>query len=177
VAGVVERIRAAAKKSPITRDRVGRVGTLRQVEIGRIAVRVTRRADVVGIEQENVAGRIDLGAVVPDVRDDAGAVLGGKIDPDGTGRGIGGVQADLETEIGLLPGRRVRSLARGHGHDLHAHDHEAVVEDAAHDQQEERQDDRKFNESLALALAPGGTQRCDVGFWLHCSIMLLDSST
>jgi hypothetical protein len=149
---------------------------LRQIEIRRIIVRVARRPDVIRIKQQHVAGRINLGAVVPDVRDDAGAVRGRKIDPYGAGRRVSGIEADLKTDVGLLPGRRVRSFARSHGHDLHAHDHEAVVEDAAHDQQEERQNDRKLDESLALALAPGDAQRCDVGSRLHCSIMELDSS-
>jgi hypothetical protein len=85
------------------------------------------------------------------VRDDDGPQGSGKINPD-TARGIvGRVHPDADGHVGRLAGRRVGSFARGHGHDLLAHDHEAVVENSHHHDQEDGQDERELDEGLALA--------------------------
>jgi hypothetical protein len=117
------------------------------------------------IEQKNfrrVGGQIR--AVVPDVGDDQGALARGKIDPDRAGGRVGRVKTHLHPDRGRLPRGRIGPFARRHGHHLHAHDHEAVIEDRAHQDQEQRQNDGKLKERLALAFAPDFPQR---GEWMR----------
>lgn len=157
------RLRAPIKTSHAShRARpIGRAG------IGGFAPRIGRRACKAGIEQQDMRG-IDVRAVIPDVGDDDPSQRTGKIDPHAARRVIGGVKPHGNRVGRRLACRRVGRFAGGHGHDLLAHDHEAVVENAHHHDEENGQDEREFDESLALAALPPHSQLLEVRERLHC---------
>lgn len=84
--------------------------------------------------------------------DDQPAGRRAKVDAGGTRRGITGIHAHRHGDVGILPGRRIGRLACGHGHDLHAHDHVPVIEDRAHEDQQQRQNKGELDKGLAFAL-------------------------
>jgi hypothetical protein len=101
------------------------------------------------------------------VGDNDGAIGPGEIDILRAARRVGGVDTHPEAVGGILTGRRVGRFTRGHGHDLHAHDHEAVVEDRAHHDQQKRQNEGKLHERLALASAPHHPQALEIRDGFH----------
>ena len=159
-------IRTASINTAQASDGVGDIG---RVGIGgRIARRRICRAGIARIEQQDMRG-IHVGAVVPDVGDDDASIGTGKIDSHAARRIIGRIKPHADGVSGCLACRRVGRFAGGHGHDLLAHDHEAVVEDAHHHDQEDGQDEGEFDEGLAFAPAPGGSKLLEVGERLHCT--------
>jgi hypothetical protein len=121
---------------------------------------------IIGIEKHDLAGSGKV-AGIPDVGDDDPAFRRGEIDADGAGRGVGRVETDGNAGGGGLAGRGVGRLARGHGHDLHAHDHEAVVEDPAHQDQKQGQNEGELDEGLAFAPAPDNPQGLEIRCGFH----------
>ncbi len=120
-----------------------------------VGISTGSRPDIIRVEQQHLIGiSAKILSAVPNVGDDHPAVGGGEIQPDRAGGRVSGVESDLDAQPGKLPRRGIGPLACRHGHDLHAHDHEAVIEDRAHDDQEEGQNDGELHEGLALALAP-----------------------
>jgi len=144
------------------------VGYIRRGGVVGIITRSGRRALVGGIEHEDMRG-VDVRAVVPNVGDDDASEGTGKIDSD-TPRGIiGRVEAHADGIGGRLAAGRVGRFAGGHGHDLLAHDHEAVIEDAHHHDEEDGQDERELDESLALAPPAPGLELLKIREGLHGS--------
>jgi hypothetical protein len=94
---------------------------------------------------------IDVGTIVPDVRNDDTAEGSGKINAHATRGIISRIKSCGDRHVGLLTCCRVGSFARSHGHDLLAHDHEAVVKDPHHHNEENGQNERELDERLALA--------------------------
>ena len=130
--------------------------------------RIGRGAHKAGIKQQDLRGS-HIGAVVPDVGEDGGSIGSGKIDPHAARRIIDRIQPHVYRLGRHLACRRVGPFAGGHGHDLLAHDHEAVVEDAAQHDQEDRQDEGEFDKGLALAPAPLRPDLLEVRERLHGS--------
>jgi len=95
----------------------------------------------------------------------------GKIDPHAARGIIGRVKPDGDGVGGCLTSCRVGRLAGRHGHDLLAHDHEAVVEDTAHHDQEDGQDEGELDEGLALASTPQDSQLLKVRKRFHGSFV------
>jgi hypothetical protein len=109
----------------------GVCGLCRRGVVGFIT-RIGRGACILGIKQQDLLrGRSHIGAVVPDMGEDGGPIGAGKIDPHAARRIVDRIQAHAYRNGGQLARRRIGPFASGHGHDLLAHDHEAVVEDAA----------------------------------------------
>jgi len=94
--------------------------------------------------------------------DHNGAIRTRKIDILRGARRIGGIDTNPGAIHGTLTGRGVGRFTRRHGHDLHAHDHEAVVEDRAHHDQQDGQNEGELDESLALASAPDRPHRLEI---------------
>jgi len=107
-------------------------------------------------------GGIHVVAVVPNVGDDNTSQGTGKIDSHATRGVIGRIKPHGDGVGDRLARCRVGGFAGGHGHDLLAHDHEAVVEDPHHHDQEDGQDEGEFDEGLALASLPPGSQLLEV---------------
>jgi len=95
------------------------------------------------------------------VGDDGGSVTAGEIEAYTARCGVGGVQTDRNSGRGLTGGG-VGTLAGGHGHDLQAHDHETVVKDPHHHDEEDGQDEGKLDEGLALTPAARASQLLQV---------------
>jgi hypothetical protein len=114
---------------------------------------------------------IHVGAVVPDVRDEDGSQGAGKIDPHASRGIIGRVEPHADRNVGRLACCGVGRFAGGHGHDLLAHDHKAVVEDSHHHDQKNGQDDGEFDEGLALASPSPDLDLLEVGERLHGSFV------
>ena len=149
---VEQGIGRAAKKPSHPRHGIGNI---RSQGVGRGSTRVGRARTpcIRGIEDQDQIGIRDVTTVIPDVSDDGGSLGTGQIDTHAARGHIGGVDADAETRRGRLPGRRIGRLTSRHGHDLHAHDHEAVIEHPHHQDEEDGQDESELNESLAFAPA------------------------
>jgi hypothetical protein len=113
--------------------------------------------------------RIDITAVVPDVGDDDTAEWTGEIDADAARSIVSRVKSHADRVGRRLPRSRVRGFASGHGHDLLAHDHEAVVENSHHHDEEDGQDERKLDKGLALAPAPPRPELSEIRKGLHGS--------
>ena len=124
------------------------------------------RAGVIGIEHQHSWGG-NVGAIVPDMGDDDAPEGAGKIDSHTAGRIIGRNKSYRDGVGELLARGRIGRFTGRHGHDLLAHDHEAVVEDAHHHDQEDGQDEGEFDEGLALALLAEGSQLLKIGGMLH----------
>jgi len=116
-----------------------------------------RRAGVVGIEHQDLRGR-HVVAVVPNVGDDDSAVVAGKIESYAPSGVIGRIDSNRDRVGELLARGRIGPFAGRHGQDLLAHDHEAVVEDAHHHDQEDGQNEGEFDEGLTLALPAADSQ-------------------
>jgi hypothetical protein len=136
--------------------------------VGDVAARTGRRALILGIEHQHLRGG-HVTAVVPNVGDDDASQGTGKIDPHATRGIISRIKPYRDGIDGRLARRRVGRFAGRHGHDLLAHDHEAVVEDAHHHDQKDGQDDGEFDKGLASALPASGSQPLKVGERLHGS--------
>jgi hypothetical protein len=85
------------------------------------------------------------------VGEDDRALGTGKIKTHATRGHIGGVDTNGKTRRSRLAGRGIGRLTGRHGHDLHAHDHEAVIEDAHHQDEKDGKDEGEFYKRLALA--------------------------
>jgi hypothetical protein len=144
---------------------VGHVGRKR---VRRGNARVGRGPDEIRVLHQH-ARRVNVAAVVPDVGDDHAAIRAGKVDGHAARRVVGGVQAGVDRHVGQLARRGIGALARGHGQNLLAHDHEAVVEDAHHHDQKDGQDEGELDEGLALASASRGAQANEERGGLHGS--------
>jgi hypothetical protein len=154
---VEEIIRGAAEQAAHAADGIGRVWIKRIVN--RIARAIVFGALVAGIENQHLRRIAVLGIlVIPDVGDDDAALRAREVNPDGAGRVVGGIDADCDAVGGQLTSGGVGSLARGHGHDLLAHDHVAVIDDAHHHDEEDGQDERELDKGLAFAPFPGDPQ-------------------
>jgi hypothetical protein len=155
LAPIVKGVGGVAKKTSHAVHGVGHIGlqSVRHVSggIGRSGA-----SRIGGIEHQDQIGIRYLGAVVPDVSDDRRALRTGKIDTYAARRDVSRVDADAETGAGGLPGRGVGRFARGHGHDLHAHDHEAVIKHSHHQNQEDGKNEGELDESLAFTPATRG---------------------
>jgi hypothetical protein len=138
--------------------------------VGAVVTRIGRRALIAGIEHQDMRG-IHVGAGVPHVGDDDASQGTGKIDPHAARGIIGRVKPHGDRVDGRLPCCRVGRFAGRHGHDLLAHDHEAVVEDAHHHDQEDGQDEREFDEGLALTPPPPGSKLLEVRERFHGSFV------
>ncbi len=106
-------------------------------------------------------------AVIPDVSNDGGTLRTREIDADTSGGGVGSIKTHRNTSHGRLTGGGIGRFTGGHGHDLHAHDHEAVIEDPHHHDQEDGQDERELDKRLAFAPAPDQAQFVEVGGRFH----------
>jgi hypothetical protein len=126
------------------------VGDVRRHGIGCLLPRVGGRPRELRIKNEDL-GRADERAVIPDVGNNDPAQRPGEINADTARRIVGGVQAFIDGHVGQLPRCGVGAFAGGHGQDLLAHDHEAVVEDAHHHHEEDGQDKGELDKRLALA--------------------------
>jgi hypothetical protein len=173
VAGVKKRV-GGAKEGAVTAHRIGGHGRKRIIIIGRIPVHISRRAFIIRIEQEDLVA-IGNTRAVPNVRDDQPALRGSKVDAHRAGGRIGGIEPHLHPESRKLPRSGIGPFPRRHRHDLHPHDHEAVIENPAHQHQEERQDDGELHVSLAFAPAPDRPKRLNIGEGLHCTFGLITS--
>ena len=160
-------ILTASIKASHASDGVGPIG---RVRIGEVTTRRRRGAGKAGIEHENVR-RIHVGAVVPDVSDDDASERTGKIHPHAARGIIGRVKPDGNGIDGRLACCRVGRFAGRHGHDLLAHDHEAVVEDAHHHDQEDGEDEGEFDEGLAFASPPPDLELLEVRKSFHGSFV------
>jgi hypothetical protein len=103
------------------------------------------------------------------VGDDDASIGTGKIDPHAARGIIGRVKPHGDGIGDRLAGCRVGRFAGGHGHDLLAHDHEAVVEDAHHHDQEDGQNEGEFDEGLAFTPPASDFKLLEVGERLHGS--------
>jgi hypothetical protein len=97
------------------------------------------------------------------VRDDGGPLGTRQIKSHTTGRNVGRVDTNIQTGTRRLTGGRIGSLAGRHGHDLHAHDHEAVIEDPHHHDQEDRKDEGELDERLTFTPTTDGANSTEVG--------------
>ncbi len=160
---IKELIRRAAKKASHASHAVRHID---RGGVGDGVARIGRGARVAGVLHQHIGGT-HIGAVVPDVRDEGGSQGAGKIHPHAARGIIGRIQSHADRGDGRLARRRVGRFARGHGHDLLAHDHEAVIEDGHQHDQEDGQDERELDEGLALAPAPAGPELLEVRKGLH----------
>jgi len=103
------------------------------------------------------------------VSDDHATQGAGKIDPDAARRVISRVHPNADGIGWCLAGCRVGGFAGGHGHDLLPHDHEAIIDDAHHHDEENGQDEGKLNEGLAFAPPTHCAKSLEVRKSLHCS--------
>jgi len=145
--------RIPSKKSP---DAAHRIGDIRRKRIGGRGAGISCRTLIVAIHDKDLRRR-NVAAVVPHVGDDHASQRAGKIHADATGSVISCVQPHGSRVRGCLSRGRVGRFARRHRHDLLAHDHEAIIHDPHHHDQEDGKNDGELDERLALALAPPGT--------------------
>ena len=130
--------------------------------IGGVVPRIGRWPHVTGVKHQHVPG-IHVITVIPDMRDDHAAQGTGKINPDAARGVISRIEAHTNAVSRLLAGGRIGRFAGRHGHDLLAHNHEAVVEDAHHHDQEDGQNERELDKSLALAPLATAAELNEIG--------------
>jgi len=83
--------------------------------------------------------------------DDHATLRPGKIDAHAARGVVRGIQAHVDRIRRQLARRRIGRFARRHGHDLLAQDHETVIDNPHHHDEENGQDEGELDKSLALA--------------------------
>jgi hypothetical protein len=96
------------------------------------------------------------------VGDNDAAVDSGKVDPNAAGRIVSRIDAHADGVSRSLAGGGIGGFTGGHGQNLLAHDHHAVIHDGAHHDEKDGENNCKLQESLAFASPPAGAQLDEV---------------
>jgi hypothetical protein len=115
--------------------------------------------------------RVDIVTVVPDVGDDHAAVGTGKIDADAASGIISRVDSYGDGVGSGLAGCRIGRLTGSHGHDLLAHDHETVIKNAHHHDEEDGQDEGELDKGLTLTSASADSKLLEIREGFHGSLV------